>query len=498
MEECLEKYPEIADELHAFLGLAAEVQAQRAVPSAEFKSRSRLYLSLEMDKSSRGKSGSVRGWLKPLVVVSRPVFILSIIACIILVSGTSVLAAQSSLPGEPLYPVKTFTENVQLVLAVSPEARAKKNLELAEKRVEEMVTLSKQGKAVNSTIPQSVARYMDAAIREIQDVDEETSRALISQLSQSTIYQQVTLGQVLAELPGQAGGGISGGAVGTPQIETQEVLKKAAEVSLRGNLVAQVAYTNQDFLSSPPSLADDELEKSHFKVEGILLGIEDNNWNISGVTIGNIRTDEEVPSIGEGVEIEGLRRGDTIFITKVKFHEDDGRGELKIEGVFGGVGSDGNTWYMGGIPIIAPKNIGLPAESARVKLEGMVKDGVFIVTSTKIHDGNARVEISGRLVKLDQDAGTVTIEVAGSQILADISKAKIENEEGQQLKMSDLDSLLGREIRLGDLRMEDGLIYPREVYADIEKESAATEEEKQPKGKSKDGEEEGVGRRGKP
>lgn len=55
-------------------------------------------------------------------------------------SGIS-MAAQISLPGEPLYPIKTFTENIRYSLSVSSESRAKINLVFANERVGEIKQL---------------------------------------------------------------------------------------------------------------------------------------------------------------------------------------------------------------------------------------------------------------------------------------------------------------------------------------------------------------------
>ncbi len=51
------------------------------------------------------------------------------------------LAAQISLPGDPLYPIKTFTENIRYSLSVSPEAKARINLGFANERVGEIKQL---------------------------------------------------------------------------------------------------------------------------------------------------------------------------------------------------------------------------------------------------------------------------------------------------------------------------------------------------------------------
>ena len=62
-----------------------------------------------------------------------------IIALIVALSGGGVtLASQGSIPGDTLYGIKTLTENTRLVLAITPEAKAKLATKLAAERVAEI------------------------------------------------------------------------------------------------------------------------------------------------------------------------------------------------------------------------------------------------------------------------------------------------------------------------------------------------------------------------
>ncbi len=74
------------------------------------------------------------------------------IAIVCLISGASSALAQNALPGEPLYAVKTgVNEKVLGWFATTPEAKAEWQLSLADRRLEEIDTLSKEHKLTVET-----------------------------------------------------------------------------------------------------------------------------------------------------------------------------------------------------------------------------------------------------------------------------------------------------------------------------------------------------------
>ena len=65
-----------------------------------------------------------------------PRFAMTFAVFLILIVGTSTTyAAQGALPGNILYPVKIFNENVQGALAISPEAQVSFNTSVAQERL---------------------------------------------------------------------------------------------------------------------------------------------------------------------------------------------------------------------------------------------------------------------------------------------------------------------------------------------------------------------------
>jgi hypothetical protein len=75
--------------------------------------------------------------------------------------GTTAYAAQDSLPSEPLYPVKEFTEQFRLALTTDTEAEVQLLLDLVEERVGEMISLANTGE----TIPEQTQHKLHEQLR---------------------------------------------------------------------------------------------------------------------------------------------------------------------------------------------------------------------------------------------------------------------------------------------------------------------------------------------
>lgn len=82
---------------------------------------------------------------------------------ILLLSGTIAVAAQKALPIASLYPVKLWTENAQLSLTRSPQARTALLLKLSENRTDEIIALAEQG----VTPPVKVIDLLEQQIQQI-------------------------------------------------------------------------------------------------------------------------------------------------------------------------------------------------------------------------------------------------------------------------------------------------------------------------------------------
>ena len=134
VEDCLARYPEHAEELRPLLSLASAVKGI-PTPRPDFASvdanRLRMLDAVQNTAAlNRQRSPAMSGWLGRLVSgpQNRPLLrtALALAAVLILVSlSTAVLfaSASHSLPGQTLYPMKRFGENIRLSLTLDAAAR---------------------------------------------------------------------------------------------------------------------------------------------------------------------------------------------------------------------------------------------------------------------------------------------------------------------------------------------------------------------------------------
>lgn len=143
VEGCLSWYPDYAEELRPLLETAAGArQAVDIEPRREFRDRA----GYEFQKAVREIGPVRRGNF--FAVLMKPAWATILLVVIVLAAGSgTVAAANNSLPGEPLYSVKTATESVRLAFAFSEESKADLYVKLTDRRVEEIVRMAEKGDA---------------------------------------------------------------------------------------------------------------------------------------------------------------------------------------------------------------------------------------------------------------------------------------------------------------------------------------------------------------
>ncbi len=146
LEQCLARYPEQATELRPLLETALEARRASAIqPRPEFRARARYEFQAAL-QGARAKRGFFSlAWPHWATVVA-------VVLAVVLAGGGTVAAASSSLPDEPLYPVKLATEQVWLAVTPSGIAKAELYTRLADRRVTEIAGIVRKGK------PERVAR----------------------------------------------------------------------------------------------------------------------------------------------------------------------------------------------------------------------------------------------------------------------------------------------------------------------------------------------------
>ncbi len=221
VEECLESYPSVRERLEPLLRTALQIQPLPGVePSPEFRIKARVRL---MEQIHAGRSGTERAepryesW-RNLTPRKRRFSMVSIIVATIVLAvsaagGGTVYAAQDSLPGDALYPVKTGTEQVSMMLPGDDVGKAEKALGFAEERVEEMTALAEQERSEHLAL--ALSRYEDALNTALTRIEAARSRGLpvasVSEtVAEATARHLGVLDEVYESVPAEARDAITG------------------------------------------------------------------------------------------------------------------------------------------------------------------------------------------------------------------------------------------------------------------------------------------------
>lgn len=141
IEQCLQDYPQYAEEIEPLLQTAMAAKKALAIqPGVEFKARARYQFQSALKETKPGRGLPFFSW-QP-----RWAPALAIGLAFLLAGSGTVAAAGNSMPDSPLYPVKLATEQAQLGLTFSDIGKAKLYVELADKRVAEISYMVNQGK----------------------------------------------------------------------------------------------------------------------------------------------------------------------------------------------------------------------------------------------------------------------------------------------------------------------------------------------------------------
>ena len=442
VEDCIKRYPALGKELRATLEIAVSIKPEEVSPSPEFKARARLHLFDEERQPSPVKiSNRFQNWfaLTPVKVTASVLLVLLIFG---VVGGSTVYAAQSSNPGDVLYPVKTGVENIQLTLTTSPVAKARLYLQLAQKRINEMTQQAKLNRNINSPSVETVTNLFDKALSELNAASNtQAINSTLSYLTVTSLNEELELKQV----------------VGSTAQQNQPLLLQIISEASRANTIAQVAYANHALLKQALTVADTQLDAGQFKIEGTLLSVQNNTWDIGGTNIENVIYSGATPAVGSPVELTGLVNDNKSFISSVSVSSDAPQ-VTEVEGQFEGTNQNG-TANVSGIAVNIDSTSSTqitPGDS--VQLQGNTTDNKLNVTE-KQSSTDKTTTITGTLTAVDIAKGTITIQLTGRQVKVDISNAQIQNfADTTTLKIAGLKLLTGHEIRLEGLSKNGNVV----------------------------------------
>ncbi len=221
-----------------------------------------------------------------------------IIAAIVLVvsaaGGGTALAAQGSLPGDTLYPVKLGTERMALAFPGNAVSKAEQALGHAENRVQEFVDLSDRGRPQHLDL--AAEKYDEAMARAVARMnatgENGQAAADVSELvSEATSGHVVVLDMVYDNVPDDA----------------KEAIEKARGVSLRGHTSALAALAGHE----PPKAAEMYLVTAEGRLNRAMTAAEENDAAEVDNALGHV---EELHGFGETISEIARGLGDTATV----------------------------------------------------------------------------------------------------------------------------------------------------------------------------------------
>lgn len=168
LEECLERYPEFADQLRPALLAAQKVPKLSSIqPNLDFKQKARKELLVHMRANPHGKRPELPFWLP------RVNFATTLAALALVVFASTTAFAQYALPGNLLYGWKRASENVWR--AVSPDLLYT-DLALADRRLHEYIDPEIQSNHRDDLL-QNYANTLNHIAGELKEMPEQSEVA---------------------------------------------------------------------------------------------------------------------------------------------------------------------------------------------------------------------------------------------------------------------------------------------------------------------------------
>ncbi|MBN1810935.1 MAG: hypothetical protein JXA14_03780 [Anaerolineae bacterium] len=206
IEAILRQYPQQADQLRPLLGTAVAARrhydtAPEPPPGKLAAGRTRL-----LAEAARYKKQAAVVPVRPGKPATRRRFALKfaaafLTAALILASvGTGVAwAAQDSLPGDTLYPVKLTVEDLRLSLVSDPAAETSLALQLGEERVQELQALAESGRPIPESVVARMQNLLGYALQRVSQAPPEEASGLLEQIALRTQTQAQILERLQAD-----------------------------------------------------------------------------------------------------------------------------------------------------------------------------------------------------------------------------------------------------------------------------------------------------------
>jgi len=183
--------PTVAQEKSRFLSKAEEI---------------RLELTSRFTATQQGRRWNVISFfqLRPTGALVKAMVATLIVLVILIGSSFTVYAAQSSLPGEPLYTVKAWSEDIRLSMTTTTQGKLDLILTYTSRRADEINQLAEIGK----TLPeQTSVRYqgeLDSVLLLAAEMNDDQMQNALGKIKRQAEKQGMTLEELITILPPQA------------------------------------------------------------------------------------------------------------------------------------------------------------------------------------------------------------------------------------------------------------------------------------------------------
>jgi len=117
--------------------------------------------------------------------------------------AAAVYASQESLPGEALYPLKTWSEDMRIELTNNPESELQLNLQFAERRMIEIGEVAGQDDDLAAQAMLRLQNHLNQALEATGKVSQEQALPAMQRVRQTLQNQQNLMQQLMAD-PGPA------------------------------------------------------------------------------------------------------------------------------------------------------------------------------------------------------------------------------------------------------------------------------------------------------
>lgn len=182
--------------------IAAEERAKFLLQAEQMRSDALHIITGDKHKKAEHRINIFRRDLP--IPLFRAVIVVMVVLFLLIGSSVTVFAAQSSLPGDPLYAIKSFSEDVRLTMALTPQSKLDLTLTYTNQRMSEINNLSSIGKELPVAITERYQQELERALELAAQMNDQQMQTALVQIKNMAEKQGMTMEELLAGLPEQA------------------------------------------------------------------------------------------------------------------------------------------------------------------------------------------------------------------------------------------------------------------------------------------------------